>query len=965
MTVPEADIIRLDELLNGGYLVEADAYAEKLLPKFPLDKNLLLKKIQISYFLGNMHSALEYIDKMPGHESNAQLVSLSASVLKNSGRKSEAIENYKKAIAIEPGNYVHLYNFGVFLAGEEQNEEAEKYFRKCLELVPEFPQANYNLGNLMRIKNRFEEARLFYECALKSDPGFEDALYNLGVVLEELQDYDASEEAYLKVLGMNPSNIKARWNLSLLQLLKKDYLTGFANYEARLKKSDFQRKYSFTRWDGSSLKGKRLLVYTEQGFGDAVMFLRFLPYIEKSGAEITLEVRPELEKLFSESTGVKVIAREKLAELISSGSSAVCFDYEIPLMSLPYVYKLSAALIPAEIPYIKTEYKLPESFSSIIKDKRLKAGIVWKGNPTHIRDAKRSLNLKDLIPLLAIDGIRFISLQNAVSKEDIFRETGFDEIDVYADSFEEITAVVKHLDVVISVDTAVAHIAAASGCLTFILIPGNPDWRWGTDGTTSLWYPSARLFREKNNAGLGNVIEEIKTEIMKMADARRNDYYNSGLADFRKRQFNAAFENFIKVPETDGNYYLAQNYAGVIKGMQRYWGEALDFFRRSIEVKPDFPDTYINTAIVLSEAGEQKEAGEFYGYALKLNPGNAAAWFNYGVFKQETGMIGEAADCYKRALELKPDYASAGFNLSLMHFMSGNYKEGYKLYHWGFLTGDRVKRDLPGKEWKGENPAGKRIYVYSDQGFGDTIHFVRFLPMLKKMGAEVILEVHPKLMNLLYKIEGADEIYPSNGSFTAATNYDYHIPLLSFPEFLELTPERIPDGRLNLSIDPEKTEYWKQRIESDKKKIAFVWSGNPDFPKNHKRAASFKEFSSIITEKFDFYCLQFNKDKSYTGEFSQVGIKDYTSELSDFADTAAFLKNMDLLISVDTGIVHLAGAMGFPARVLLWYVPDWRWGISGEKCSLYESLTLIRQPVAGDWNSVFKKVFIELNEKIE
>jgi len=446
-------------------------------------------------------------------------------VLNDQGHPAEAIENYKQALRLDP-NYAEVYNnLGIALKELKQLVEAISCFEQAIRLESDFAEAYYNLANSLRDETRCTEAIENYRKAVHIKPDYAEAYNHLGVVLnaqggyvENIENLEAIEN-YRRALQLNPDFAEAHWNLSLVLLRTGRLIEGWKEYEWRrnpkLDIATYPHSYETPRWDGSQFKGKRLLVHYEQGLGDTLHFVRYLPMVKARGGTVILEVRKPLYKLLKGFPGV-----DELIEASLDNKPAVKFDYHISLMDLPKIFETTLETIPAEVPYINCCPKKVEHWRNKLAGPDLKVGIVWAGSPSHGNDQNRSCALKDFEPLTKTDGVRLYGLQKGEAAKQVERLTDEMTITNLGTEFEDFTdtaAAIENLDLLISVDTSVLHLAGAMGKPVWALLPFAPEWRWMLNRQDSPWYPTMKLFRQKKWGQWESVFQDVADELRIMA----------------------------------------------------------------------------------------------------------------------------------------------------------------------------------------------------------------------------------------------------------------------------------------------------------------------------------------------------------------------------------------------------------------------------------------------------------------
>jgi len=443
---------------------------------------------------------------------------------------------------------------------------------------------------------------------------------------------------------------------------------------------------------------------------------------------------------------------------------------------------------------------------------------------------------------------------------------------------------------------------------------------------------------EHNNRG--NALMELKRPEEALASYDRAIALKPGFAEARCNRGNALME--LKRPE-----------------------EALSSYDRAIALKPDFAEARCNRGNALMELKRPEEALSSYDRAIALKPDFAEAHCNRGNALKDLKRPEEALASYDSAIALKPDYAEAHWNQSLCMLLMGRFEQGLRQYEWRKKLDEPLGlRSYPQPLWLGEeNITDKILFVYWEQGLGDTIQFCRYVKLVEARGAKVIMSVQQPLRGLLKQISPTIQIIGPN---EAPTDFDYHCPLLSLPLALGTTLETIPAERQYIKADEELRSVWSVRLPPrTKPRIGLVWSGGTVYKSDHNRSTELKTFLPILSTDADWICLQKEVKQKDLAVLRQVsGITYFGDDVGDFSNTAALLDLMDLVITTDTNIPHLAGAMGKPVWILLSYNPDWRWLLDRNDSPWYRSARLFRQQQIGNWVGVIDQVKSELRSAI-
>ena len=432
-------------------------------------------------------------------------------------RFAAAIGAFQKAIALNPkhpGAYFFLANA---LDKQGQKEQSEAAYRRAIELKPDLPLAHLNRGHVLAKLGRTDEATASFEKALQYRPGLFQAFNALGYVRHFQGMLDEAIESLRKAIELAPQFPLAHYNLGMALLLAGHFGEGWKEYDWRWQGRELRRlkaRYPGPRWDGKAAPDQTIILHTEQGFGDTLQFVRYAPLVAKLGGRVILECQKPLVRLLRNSDGLGV------DRVMARGVQRPKFDTHFPLMSLPLIFKTTPKTVPSDMPYLKADDRSWTLWRKrFLDDKNFKVGLVWAGNPTHSKDQHRSIGLEALKPLLETAGASFYSLQVGPRARDCLTVPTDKLTNLAPDLFDfaETAAAVSHLDLVITVDTSVAHLTGALGRPVWVLLPFVPDWRWLTEREDSLWYPSMRLFRQSQPESWGPVIEQVRTELARLA----------------------------------------------------------------------------------------------------------------------------------------------------------------------------------------------------------------------------------------------------------------------------------------------------------------------------------------------------------------------------------------------------------------------------------------------------------------
>ena len=431
-------------------------------------------------------------------------------VFQAQGLPDAAIKSLQRALAIRPDYAEAHNNLGSQFEGQGLLAQALASYQRALALKPDLAEAHNNVGNLLQADGRLEESIASYQHALAIRPNYADALNNLGNALQAAGRLDEAVSTYDAALALRPDFADAQWNKSFALLLKGDFAAGWALFECRwqlLAKPADPRQFSQPLWLGdSSLEGRTILLHHEQGLGDTLQMLRYVPLLAGQGARVIVRVPPVLAALAASVPGVGLVVVE--------GEALPAFDLHCPCMSLPLATKTTLKSIPADVPYLFAPESARATWATRLGGRtRRRIGLVWSGSAAHRNDRQRSLALRQLQPLLALDA-EFHSLQKEYRPDDqavLASDGRLRDWSAQLGDFADTAGLLGQLELVITVDTAVAHLAGALGKPVWLLLPFAPDYRWLLQRTDSPWYPGMRLFRQPVSGDWESVIRSISS----------------------------------------------------------------------------------------------------------------------------------------------------------------------------------------------------------------------------------------------------------------------------------------------------------------------------------------------------------------------------------------------------------------------------------------------------------------------
>ncbi|MGY8660844.1 tetratricopeptide repeat protein [Bradyrhizobium sp. UFLA05-109] len=944
------------------------------------------------------------------------------------GRYAEALECFNLFEKLNPNIAALHQTRGLCFQRLGRFEEAQADFERSIALNPGEAETHKNLGTLHSRFGRMEQALASIDRALELRPNFSAALNEKARALWSLQFLDEAFAAFHKSQAVDPSNAHTIWNLALLQMLTGDFERGWLGREARWKASLglVDRGFSQPLWlRHQPIEGKTILLHADEGLGDAIQFARYVPIVAALGAQVILEVPPSLQRLLAEVSGVATCT-------VRSSSTSLAFDLHCPLGSLPLAFGTRLDAIPFAEPYLPAPPAARvEAWEDRLEDRigprnRFRVGLVWSGNPDHNNDHNRSMALRTLAPLLDCD-VQFVSLQKGVRDQDRpFLGERSDIVDLtdQLTDFSDTAALISCLDLVISVDTSVVHLAGALGAPVWTMLPFNPDWRWLLNRDDSPWYSSMRLFRQPRRGDWASVVDSVRLELEGLVSARQSEPRQHpgkalppkpqdallsnylGYQHWQLGRMDEAVLHFQRALKLNPQYLEAANNCGKLLFDLGRYAEALEYLDVAEKLNPNSAVLYQMRGVCLQEANRFEEAEADYGKSIALDSGLPETHNNLGLLHSRLGRIEQALASFARALELRPDFAAALsnkawilldlqlldeafatfhrslaidpdraptiFNFALLQLLTGDFARGWlgREARWKASSLGLAGRGFSRPLWLGDQPIeGKTILLHADEGLGDAIQFARYVPMVAALGARVILEVQPPIQRLLAGVPGVATCTARSSS--TSLPFGLHCPLGSLPLAFGTRLDTIPFAEPYLPAPPgARVKAWENRLEDrigprNRFRVGLVWSGNPDHKNDHNRSMALRTLAPLLDCDVQFVSLQKgvrDQDRAFLGECSNT--VDLTEQLTDFSDTAALISCLDLVISVDTGVVHLAGALGAPVWTMLPFNPDWRWLLNRDDSPWYRSMRLFRQNAPREWSGVIEQVRTELRKVI-
>jgi tetratricopeptide (TPR) repeat protein len=504
--------------LQAGQFQAAEQVCQQILVRDPEQADALHMLGVLAYETGSYEFAVEHISRAIASRGTQAAFHASLGLVYQAQRNLvAAIACFRRALELQPDHAETHNNLGTALHDQEQLDEAAAEYRRAIAQKPQLAAAHNNLGNVLQSQRKHAEAVESYQLALELNPAHAQANSNLANALRNLGRYDEALISYARALELNPEYATAHCSRAMLRLMLGDFENGWPEYEWRWKtRQALKRKFSAPRWDGDPLGTKTILLYDEQGFGDTFQFVRFASLVKEKNpaATVILECQPPLVGALAGCRGIDGI--------IPRGDPLPLIDFQAPLLTLPAIFGTSLRTIPAGIPYLSANPTLVAVWRERLRPLTgLRIGINWHGRPGNQGFSRRNMPLQSFVPLAEVPGVHLVSLQIGEGREQLsaaidhgLRIVDLGEgFDTEHGPFMDTAAVMMNLDLIISSDTSISHLAGALGVPVWLALPLIADWRWLLERQDSPWYPTMRLFRQKVAGDWQVAIAEMAGEL--------------------------------------------------------------------------------------------------------------------------------------------------------------------------------------------------------------------------------------------------------------------------------------------------------------------------------------------------------------------------------------------------------------------------------------------------------------------
>ncbi|MBI3445080.1 MAG: tetratricopeptide repeat protein [Magnetospirillum sp.] len=894
---------------------------------------------------------------LPVQRGPRELINAAAAALGH-GHADQAIRALELAAPQALDNAAALGLWGKALGDLGALDAAEAALRRALELdAPAAPGAALALARLWLKRCRFHEAIALLEAELAAHPDDAGILVSLAQGLIGRKRLEEAKALLLRAAPLAPEDPWPHLALALVHFLDGDWPAAFAQYRWRRKlPGAYPTLPGHDRlWAGEDLAGKSILLFAEQGAGDSIQFLRFAPLLAGRGAKVWINCSRALLPIIRPSAQITPFA----------GPTRRRFEMVSSLVDVADILGVTPATVPPAQGMVAAPARdiLPPPPAGT----RLRIGICWSGNPAHANDLARSCGFASFLPLLAQAGVDMVSLQVGPGTAEIAAAGAggmVADLSARLSDYGDTAAAISGLDLVISVDTSVAHLAGALGKPVWLLLPYLPDWRWGLEGESTPWYPSMRLFRQPKANDWPPVFAALETALAETlaglprppispeAAAEASSLHDRGMRLLESGKEDEAAELLRQALRRVGESPKTWNNLGVVLRRARHLIAAETAFRRSLAVHPG-RGALGNLANTLTDLGRCAEADRLHLELMRDREPEASLLYNRGITLKQQGKTEAALATFEQAIALEPGYRDAHWDRSHALLQLGRWREGWKGYEvrWSLAEAGALSNAAP--LWQGQDLKGRTILILPEQGFGDTLFAMRFLPLLKDRGATILVQCQPELYRLLKRSPWIDNLVPKG--VDAATLADFQISAMSLPGLaLELGESDPARGGAYLTADPALDDFVGTIIpvRPGGLNVGIVWTGSLTFKGNAYRRAALADFLPLAADpRIRLFSLQKGPAADDLEHAHAEGLVTPLGPLlTDFDVTAAMLARLDAVIMTDSSVAHLAGALGRPVWVVLGERAYWLWGEKTDRSVWYDSVRLIRKSTGQDWD---------------
>lgn len=884
---------------------------------------------------------------------------LLADIYIKKGDTAEAIILLKNILETKPSLTAAEYKLALI---NEDKEKIATSLKKMSKQKPLDPDIKLNLAKWYLDQADFKNAIYYVNEAISVGGNTSLSHYFAGLQAYATKLWNQATINFTTALNSTPDQPEIHYALSKNYLTQGIFKEGWKAWSWHTKlptEPEIYAIYSKNKipfWHGEDLKNKHLLIFANTTYGNTFLFLRYLKAIPKDKTHITLMV-PEnqvavINKLHPDYTVIPF--HKKLPTKI---------NYVVPLLLLPEILNL--------------DYGTPLSDKKHIKKSHItQIGLCWKQESDPSYKDKNLFDCNNLTPLVKSINANFVCLHpHLLSNEE--RDWCIDNNIIFPSKLNKLENLLEEfstLDLIISTDHDIAHLAASLNYLVYVLVPYTSShcWYFGTEKNSTPWYPSMHLFRQAIFGHWSNAVVGLTQELIKHAKASDYKYIYPEAAWAKKLKdlnSNKQYEECIKeakkalaeFPEQSAYLFYLGSSAANLKDDEL----ALSSLLHAKKLNENNSDIWTNLGTIYHRLNMSEKAIECFTHAIEFAPKNADNYKNLAITYFDLGFPEKSLELYRKSLELR-DTAVYHFGYSLQLLGMGLYEEGWREYEYRLKMPQHnynyIKLNTP--LWNGCDLTNKTLFLLSEQGIGDNIQFLRFIKLIKqRYFCKIIFGCTTNLLRLAKQIKDLDVIVCEGDGIPP---HDYHLPLMSLAMYFKLYKKEQMMGDIPyLNANPVLVNYWEQFFKPVREfKVGFCWSGNPAHVHNARRNCDLFDFIKLLQNtKIRLYSLQKNITEEEKTMLETAGIANLGDMFDDLDDTAAAITQLDVVLSIDSALAHLAGALGKETWLLLSYYSEWRHPRNLPYSPWYKEVKFYQQIHPGDWNSVFNRVELDLNNR--
>jgi tetratricopeptide (TPR) repeat protein len=503
---------------RAGRLVEAEYMYRRVLEAQPRHAGAFHLLGLLAYQMGKLELAAQLVSDAIRLDAFTAIFSADlGEIYRTMGKIPEAVAAYRQSLKLNFEAPDAQTNLGTLLQAQGDLNEAVACFREALELDPRYAPAHRNLGTALQAQGQLVAAQAAFEACVRLLPEESQSYFDLGHCLQWQGKLLEALACYQKAIRLKPDFAEAHYCCGTARLSGGNFAAGWPEYEWGLQPQLAERRFSQPMWNGADLRGRRILIHAQCPLGDTLQFIRYAPLVQQRGGDVTIEVHPAL---------VPLVGQSGFKQVIAAGSPSPPCDVHVSLLSLPRIFATTLDSIPHPIPYLAASDDLIQKWRNTLADLGgFKVGVIWQGDPASDADRFRSIPLSEFRPLAQVPGVKLVSLQKKDGLDQLAALGGAfsvvdlgQQLDEVHGAFMDTAAVMKNLDLVVTTDTATAHVAGALGVPVWVALSFAADWRWLEDRADSPWYPSARLFRQSVPGHWGGVFQNLAEALARVIE---------------------------------------------------------------------------------------------------------------------------------------------------------------------------------------------------------------------------------------------------------------------------------------------------------------------------------------------------------------------------------------------------------------------------------------------------------------